>query len=281
MTGPMNLVLTANWPYRKVALNLIESYRQNGGSGKVLYCPFGPFEKSHIDVVRSHYEGQVEFREVERMCPHAHEPGLQYFKAFALAAALDWKEPFLYLDVLEEIRSWPVAVEKALEREGRFFMSYPPDPFYRNDKWTTNECFRRMGCDETRFRAAPQHWSAVLAFAPTTDNEGFLSEMHEFMKDPLIAGPAMRIDRPDGQDGCMAHRSDQSVFSLLVVKAGWTQAFDPALFAAYGDTTTLEGWTPAWMKDLPEMGTVIMPRPCPRDLERAPLVPESLLRSAG
>lgn len=273
----MNFVTVANWPYRLVALNVIASHLRQYPGSKATFAWFGQFREPFFKAVQDYWPN-VEFVETDSLCPHAHEPGYQYFKLSALHEACQRGEPFLYLDALSEIQQRPYEIEEALRQKSRFFIQYPRDAFFWNEKWTTNECFRRMGGDERKYREAFQYWSAVQAYVPTPENRLFISEMHQLMRDPLVAGPPLRAHQPDGPNGCIAHRSDQSVFSICIEQREWCQPFDPQMFARCGDVVTVQGWAPGCMSLLPRTDTVIRARQAPRDLSWCPLVPEDLLK---
>jgi hypothetical protein len=278
----MNLVTVANASFALNAINLIESYRKFSANRRVLFCHFGGLEQRFIQSVAEHYRGQVVFAEVERACAHAHDPRIYFFKAYALHAAMRLREPFVYVDAASAFVAPSANLERLLGDRTRVLVQYPPVDFFRNGRWTTGKCFRKMGCEEARFRNAHIYLAGFQAYAPTRDNEAHVEELYGLMHDPEIAGPSNWLQDPEGDGICQAHRNDQSVLSLLAERRGWREPFRMDHFVRYGDVPTLEAFTPELLA-----GATGLPQTIATRYRRIDLVPqewainlEALLKTA-
>lgn len=236
----MNLATVASPGYAVAALNLVGSYFRNcAAAARVVFCHFGGLDPIFMSQVGRRYGGRFLFREVPKSCAHAYDPGIWFFKAYALAAGRELGEPFLYLDARAAILREPLEISQRLRGHTRFFVQLPPSPGLFNGRWTSRRCLQKMGCDEDRFRNFAQYMAGLQAYLPTPENWAHVDEMLQLMHDPEIAGPSRVVAKPDGPSGmCEEHRGDQSVLSTLIERNGWHQPFDLELFLKYGDLAT-------------------------------------------
>jgi hypothetical protein len=270
----MNLVTVANPKFSLQAINLIESYRRFSANRRVLFCHFGDLSEKFIRTVTDHYRGQVAFAEVEKTCPHAHNPRFYFFKTYALHAAMKLREPFVYLDAASAFLAPTADLERLLRQRTRVFVQYPRVDFFRNARWTAAPCLTKMGCDADRFRNAHIYVAGFQAYLPTAENEELIEEMFRLMHDPEVAGPSNWQQDPDGNGVCQGHRNDQSVLSLLIERRGWHQPFELEHFVRYGDVPTLEAFTPEILA-----GADGLPRTIVARHNREDFVPPSLKSS--
>lgn len=237
----MNLATVADKRYFIPAVNLIASSFEFVAAKRAILCIFGEdMPRKWVDAVCAFYGPRIAICPVERLCDHAWRQGWFFFKAYALNAAIQEGEPFLYTDAASCI-TWPTEeLETLLSERTRLFVQYPQIPAFENRNWTTRNCLKAMDCEEERYLAAHQYLGGVQAYLPTSENAAHIKEYLRLMQDPNVAGPDNTVECPDGSDGCRAHRNDQSVLSLLIERNGWHQHFDPEFFLKCGDPRTLE-----------------------------------------
>ncbi|MDP1712210.1 MAG: hypothetical protein Q8K86_07115 [Candidatus Nanopelagicaceae bacterium] len=269
----MNLVTVADGNFLVSALNLMCSYRRHSPSfDRIVFCHFN-IPPTTIQKIATYFGDRFVAQAVEPVCPHALDPRLYFFKTYALHAAKRFNEPFLYLDAGELIVDSLLDFERVLKARQRVYVQYPHHPFFRNDGWTTNRCFQKLGCDDERFRGAFQYMGGLQAYLPTAENWAFIDEVYALTQDIEIAGPSCKHDRPDGPNGaCRQHRNDQSVLSVLIERNGWQQPYDEGFFAGYGDIRTVI-----------EQGIKQSQRPivlC-RQFQRRDFIPQELTRAVG
>jgi hypothetical protein len=268
----MNLVTVASPDFALRAINLVESFLRFGGRGRILLCHFGDVSESFLRTVCDHYGERLACTEVERTCAHAHNPRFYFFKAYALQAAMRLREPFAYLDAASVFLAPVDDLERLLHERSRVFVQYPTRDVFKNARWTTAACLRKMGCDEDRFKNAHVYVAGFQAYVPTPDNASFVEEIFRLMHDPEIAGPSNWQMDPDGNGVCQAHRNDQSVLSLLIERRGWHQPFELEHFVRYGDVLTLEALTPELLVGTEGITRTVVPR-----FHRLDFVPPALL----
>ncbi len=233
----LNLVLAASPPFADRALNLIESYRRQGGAGRIIFCHFGGMKRWFLKMIAATYGDRLVVREIEPVCPHAHNPRFFFFKVYAIREAARIGEPFIYLDCSEAIVRPIREFEHILSDRTRVFVQYPRIDFFRNGHWTTRRCLEKLGCTEQRYLDCHQYMGGIQAYLPTAENLAHIEEMYRFMLDPEIAGPENIKAFPEGEGGCRAHRNDQSVLTTLIERNSWHQPHDPAFYMDYGDMT--------------------------------------------
>lgn len=238
----MNLVTVASNEFITKAVNLMCSYRRHVKFNKIIFCHFNA-DASKIAKIASYFAGNIIIKGIEKVCPHAHDPHMFFFKTFAIHEARRIDEPFLYLDAASLIINPIPDLENKLNLNSRVFVQYPPNPFFYNEKWTTNKCFDILNCNAERFRKSFQYVGGIQAYYPTKDNWAFIDEMFELMKDQNVAGPSCKHDHPDGPNTtCFEHRNEQSLLSILIERNGWHQPYDEHFFSRYGDVQTVIGW---------------------------------------
>lgn len=107
----------------------------------------------------------------------------------------------------------------SLSKETPFFVCDIP---LIESNWTKPECFDIMGCDEDSVKFSNQIIGTYFAFLVTDSTRKFIAEWLKYCSDPRLIMPAgyytkeavMNIP-PDMGRNFVAHREDQSIFSLL------------------------------------------------------------------
>ncbi len=231
----MNLVLVSNERFLLSAVNLIESYKKHSANQKIIFTYFGKVTLEDLAPIRDYYGDQIVFHPVPHTCDHAHDPAFFFYKVFSLFKAMEYDEPFLYLDCGAEILRPTDKVESMLREKSRFFVWVD----HVNRNWTTRRCFEIMGLTEERYKDALHYWGGCQAYLPTAENKAFIKEMFEWIHNPEIAGPDGDLWFPEaGNPECIKHRNDQSLLSLLIERNGWHQNVRNGYFLyKYG------GWT--------------------------------------
>jgi hypothetical protein len=95
--------------------------------------------------------------------------------------------------------------------------------------YTKRETLILMGCDAARFTDTRQRLGSFILFQKSAFTEKFVDEFLELAQDPrLIADMKSSVgsDYPD----FVAHRHDQSIFSLLTKRYGLTAYRDPSQY---------------------------------------------------
>ena len=86
----------------------------------------------------------------------------------------------------------------------------------------------------------PQYWAAFQVYNMTNENKIFINEMYRYAKIKDCLLPEVGVKNPDNCiDGCIEHRSDQSILSLLINKFDKHQFYDIIKDNKYGDWQTL------------------------------------------
>jgi len=255
----LNLSVVASGDFIDRALNLIGSYfHYNVGDKAIL--SYWSVNNDKLKKIKRYYGDKIAFHEVSEVCNHARNPRYYFFKTFAVHVASTYNEPFLYLDSAEEIQNSLTELKNDLKTKERLFIQYPNIDFFRNAEWTTANCFESLNCTDVRYRDSHQYMGGFQAYMPTVDNIDHISEMYRFMQNPAVAGPSNWQTRPEGPNGCRAHRNDQSVLSILIEKRQWHQKFDPIVFMKYGDYPTLQVYAPSVIPNPDDYVKFIAPR---------------------
>ena len=221
------------------AINLIDSYKFNSFDDEILFFSLNLAEsyKKHL---KKRYGSQVHIQDIPKVCNHAHDVKTFFYKTYAIKAAMNHGQDFIYSDATNEIVKFTTDLKEDLKkRGGRIILPYNHE-MLKNKYWTTKKCFEKMGCLEEKYGETPQHWAGTQIYAATEENKQFVGEMCEHMLDIEVAGPDMTAKRPDGENSlCIEHRCDQSVLSILMKKYGFYKDFDLELAHKYGDQQTL------------------------------------------
>lgn len=229
----MNLVTVVSPDFVDHAIELIRSFRRFYPQDRVIVCHFGgPVSISDV--------GDVYLVEVPMLCDHAHDPRFYFYKTYALQAAMEFDEPFIYLDSPARFLQRPVEIEMRLRSMDRFLVRYPPEDIFRTKVCTTRRCMRSMGCDADNYRESHYYWAAIQAYNPSPFNKQFVAEMVKWMMDPAVAGPSNYVTSPEPDNpDCLYHRNDQSCLALMIEKYGIHQPYDEDISLKYGDHTCI------------------------------------------
>jgi len=127
------------------------------------------------------------------------------------------QDQFIYLDAGTELKAPLDFVQNWLHSNDCLFFSLPN----KIGDWTTKICLAQLDACGPRFTEADQIHANVMAFRPTKQTKQLFGEWEFLMREIGIAGPITRLPRPDGElSRCVAHRADQSVLSILLVRRG-------------------------------------------------------------
>lgn len=97
-------------------------------------------------------------------------------------------------------------------------------------KYTKRDALLLMDADEERFVETPQSVGGYVLFKKTAFVENFLKEDLQYAQDPrIITDFENEMGKPN-YEGFVAHRHDQSVWSLMVKKYGLKRFRDPSQF---------------------------------------------------
>jgi hypothetical protein len=250
----MNLCTVTNEAFHRHALNLMLSFRQYVTTETIYFYHFNCSD-SALDLIRENVSN-IEFTEVPQLCDHAHNPLVFFYKCFALNNCLPrCASHMVYADASHCFVKSPKRLVEELESDC-FFLQYPYENL-KNKYWTTRLCFEKTeGLDAME---KPQYWAGFQAYKKTAKNINFVNEIFNYMLDPEVALPTMRVPFPDGlHSSCMEHRCDQSVLSILIDKHDLHQDFCPSKTQRYGDWRTLQAYNPLYGYDKSEM--ILSPR---------------------
>jgi len=104
---------------------------------------------------------------------------------------------------------------------------------FTNDDWTTDRCFKVMGCDSDKYRWARQLWAGTMAVRNTDRGRRFLLDWLCWLlnKEALLDNKDDKRDHPEdsGRPNFNDHRCDQSILTNLALKWG-IQAQDNDVF---------------------------------------------------
>ena len=218
------------------ALNLIKSYNFYSDGEKV-YVYYFNTNTSSLKIFNQLFGKQVILREVKEVCPHALDPLTFVYKAYAINdCLLNHSRSIIYSDSANCFIQSTSPLKRDLV-DSSLLMCYP-HPGLTNDLWTTKKCLEKLQAPGAEIM--PQYWAGFQVYERTEANLLLVSEMLEYLKDPDVALPNMKVKRPDGPQGrCIEHRCDQSVLSLLIHKHNRHQFYDPEKTLKYGDWQTI------------------------------------------
>jgi hypothetical protein len=237
------------------ALNLIQSYKVYSDNENVFVYHFNtPVDK--LKIFSDFFGEQVILREVQEVCRHALDPLTFVYKAVAINdCLLNHSKSVIYSDSANCFVQ-PATLLKNDLIDRSLLLPYQ-HPNLSNQYWTTKRCFEKM--DAPGAEIMPQYWAGFQVYERTPDNERFVTEMLEFLKDPEIALPNMKVKRPDGREAkCVEHRCDQSVLSILLHKHNRHQFYDVDKNNRYGDWQTISSFNNSYKHHFNKM--VLSPR---------------------
>jgi len=228
----IDLCTATNSKYLKNALLLADSYVSNGYTGKIYLYYFNILD-SDIKNIKLQYP-HIEFILVPKVCEHAYEPNVFFYKTYAIKHCLQYSDCFLYSDATNLFQQSINIVDYFLNES--LFLPYT-NPILINKYWTTQKCFYKMNAEQSK--TAPQYWAGLQGYKNIEQNHHFINLMYEYMLDPEIACPGTLTDRPDGENAdCIQHRADQSVFSVLIDKLNRHQPYNEERYRLFGDKQT-------------------------------------------
>ena len=95
--------------------------------------------------------------------------------------------------------------------------------------YTKRETFILMGCDGARFTDTRQRLAGCMLFQISPFAEKFVDEFLDLAQDPRLIADKKSTDDPNYPD-FVAHRHDQSIFSLLTKRYGVDAYRDPSQY---------------------------------------------------
>jgi hypothetical protein len=206
----VDLCTVTNSKYLPNAIALVNSYIYHAYTGRIfLYY----FDISNQVIEKYKYKYlNINFVDIPKVCKHAYEPNVFFYKAYALKNCISNSDCFLYSDATN-------LIQKNIEITDFFlndslFLPYT-HPLLINKHWTTQKCLYKMNAINSSDR--PQYWAGLQGYKNTKDNKELINLLYDYMLDPEIAYPNSSVRHPDGQESdCIEHRQDQSVLSILI-----------------------------------------------------------------
>lgn len=218
----MNLSTVSNNKYFISSINLIESYLKRIPTGNINYYYFD-MDDSNLNLIKNVYTDKIKLIEVEKVVEYAWEPGMFFYKVWSLLHSIKNNDSFLYLDSGSEIIGDLSELQFFLKQQTRVFVRQLQRD-RRNIQWTTKACFEAMKMDEERYYNSPHYHANIQAYLKTEENIKFVTEMYTYMLDKKVSGPNNKLSYPEKNNHiCKAHRSDQSVLSILIEHYNWHQ----------------------------------------------------------
>ena len=94
-------------------------------------------------------------------------------------------------------------------------------PEFRERAWTKRDLFVHLDCDQDRYWGTPQLRSGLMAIRNIPPARQFVREWGELTRQVRLVSDLPSICGKPELDGFIAHRHDQSIFSLLYKKRGY------------------------------------------------------------
>lgn len=218
----MNLSTVSNNKYFISSINLIESYLKRIPPGNINYYYFD-MDENNLNLIKDIYADKIKIIKVEKVVEYAWEPGMFFYKAWSLLHSIKNNNSFLYLDSGSEIIGDLSELQFLLKQQTRVFVRQLQRD-RRNIQWTTKACFEAMKMNEDRYYNSPHYHANIQAYLKTEENIKFINEMYTHMLDIKVSGPNNKLPYPEKDNPiCKAHRSDQSVLSILIEHYNWHQ----------------------------------------------------------
>lgn len=117
-----------------------------------------------------------------------------------------------------------------MEREKVDIMVFSLENELLERKYTKRDAFILMDCDETRYADTPQSIGGYVLLKKTPFVEKFLQEDLKYAQDPRIITDDDNVMGIKNYEDFIAHRHDQSVWSLMVKKYGLKRFRDPSQY---------------------------------------------------
>lgn len=174
------------------------------------------------------------FREKNREILSAPKGGGYYlWKPYFLRKALDGigKDDYLiYSD------SGSVFINKiqylidCMEREKTDIMVFSLEKEMLEKKYTKRDAFLLLDCDEEKYADTPQSIGGYVILKNTEWVKSFLDKDLKYAEDIRAISDQNNVLGKDNYEGFVAHRHDQSIWSLMVKKAGIKRFRDPSQY---------------------------------------------------
>lgn len=230
----IDLCTVTNNKYLPNAIALANSYTHHSYDGQIFLYYFD-IASQIIETYKSRYP-RFNFIDIPKVCDHAHEPTVFFYKAYALKDCINKSDCLLYSDATNFFEQNTRIIDYFIH--DNLFLPYN-HPFLINKYWTTKKCLQKMNAMNSS--NSPQYWAGLQGYKSTKDNQEFINTMYEYMLDPDIALPGVLTNRPEGeQANCIQHRCDQSVLSVLIDKFNKHQPYSEERQKLFGDKQTFE-----------------------------------------
>ena len=251
----MDLCTVISEKFIPQAINLIQSYKVFSYDKRVYLYHFNT-DRDKLKVFHNLFGEQVVLSEVQKVCDHALEPRVFFYKTYSINDCLNNKsDAMIYSDSANCFVKETSNLESDLIDES-LFSCYPYERL-TNQYWTTKECMKVINAPLCEIM--PQYWAGFQVYKRTTDNLNFVSEMYDLMLDPKVALPDTTIKNPDGVSSpCIEHRQEQSVLSILLHKHNRHQRYDIEKSHKYGDWQTMVSFDKTYQHDFSKM--ILSPR---------------------
>jgi len=230
----IDLCTVTNSKYLPNAIALVNSYIYHSYTGRIFLYYFD-ISNQVIEEYKSKYPN-INFVDIPKVCKHAYEPNVFFYKAYTLKDCIDNSDCFLYSDATN-------LIQKNIEITDFFLNDSLLLPYTHslliNKHWTTQKCLHKMNAINSSDR--PQYWAGLQGYKNTKDNQKLINLMYEYMLDSDIALPGTLTDFPEGkQANCIQHRCDQSVLSILIDQLNRHQTYNEQRQTLFGDKQTFK-----------------------------------------
>jgi len=228
----LQLVTGCNGKYFISAVNLIESFWRFHPGARVHFFWFD-LPAEWLEWMQKWGGDVLEIEKIPATVPHAHEAGLFYWKTWLLqktASEAREDERFIYLDAATEVKAPLDFVDDRLSVNDDVFFDLPN----KIGDWATKLCLSKLGAGVSDYTEANQIHANVIGFRASERIKSLFREWEAHMRDVEIAGPVASVKRPDGEKArCVAHRCDQAVLSVLLLRNGVLERADAQETARY------------------------------------------------
>ncbi len=146
----------------------------------------------------------------------------------ALSEAEDGDYVF-YLDSGYFLTADISALVSVMERSDDDIMAF--STYYPERQWTKKELFRRMECDESRYRDSNQFMATMCLIRVSAESRRFFSDFLNLAQDSKNISDSLADDT---ESDFIEHRHDQSIFSLLCKKNDLISFRPPYVFGERG-----------------------------------------------
>lgn len=119
---------------------------------------------------------------------------------------------------------------KCMEREAVDIMTFSLEADKLERNYTKRDAFILMDCDSPRYTDTPQSIGGYVVLKKSPFVENFLKTDLRYAQDKRIITEEPNTQGADNYSGFVAHRHDQSVWSLMVKKYGLKRFRDPSQF---------------------------------------------------